>query len=139
MPVPPLIAANTPKDKKFGFVFLNCTVTVDSAVTEEYLGRPWRAYAKTVFINCTLPKKIVAAGWHNWDNPDNEKTVFYAEHKNKGEGANTSQRAEWSKQLTDAEAKEYTIANILGDKDETFPGESDWYEVTAKPFTWPEK
>ena len=134
-----ITAANTPKDKKFGFVFLNCTITIDSSVTEEYLGRPWRAYAKTVFINCTLPKQIIPAGWSNWDNPDNEKTVFYAEYKNKGEGANTSQRVKWSKQLTDAEAKVYTLANILGDKDESIPGDADWYNVKSKAFAWPGK
>ncbi len=134
-----ITAANTPKDKKFGFVFLNCTVTVDSSVTEEYLGRPWRAYAKTVFINCTLPKQIIPAGWSNWSNPENEKTAFYAEYKNKGAGADITQRVAWSKQLTDAEVKEYTITNILGDKDEPIPGDADWYNVKSKPFAWAEK
>jgi len=133
-----ITAANTPKDKKFGFVFLNCTVTVDSSVTEEYLGRPWRAYAKTVFINCNLPKQIAPAGWHNWDNPDNEKTTFYAEYKNKGEGANTTQRVKWSKQLTDAEAKEYTVENIFSNNNTSLP-ESDWYSINLKPFAWPAK
>ncbi len=132
-----ITAANTPKDKKFGFVFLNCTVTVDSSVTEEYLGRPWRAYAKTVFINCALPKQIIPAGWSNWDNPDNEKTVFYAEYKNKGAGADISQRAKWSKQLTDAEAKEYTVENVLDDKNEAIHGESGWYNIKSGSFIWP--
>jgi pectinesterase len=134
-----ITAANTPKDKKFGFVFLNCTVTVDSSVTEEYLGRPWRAYAKTVFINCTLPKQIIPAGWSNWDNPDNEKTVFYAEYKDKGEGANTSQRAKWTKQLTDAEAIEYTVANIFSNDNSSTPDESDWYNINTQSFNWPAK
>ncbi len=134
-----ITAANTPKDKKFGFVFLNCTVTVDSSVTQLYLGRPWRAYAKTVFINCTLPKQIIPAGWHNWSNPENEKMVFYAEYKNKGEGDNISERVKWSKQLADAVAKEYTIENILGDKDDAIPGEPDWYNVKSIPFVWPGK
>lgn len=134
-----ITAANTPKEKKFGFVFLNCTVTVDSSVTEEYLGRPWRAYAKTVFINCTLPKQIIPAGWSNWDNPDNEKTVFYAEYKNKGAGADMSQRAKWSKQLTDAEAKEYTVENIFSNNGSSLPDESNWYNVNAQSFNWPAK
>jgi pectinesterase len=134
-----IAAANTPKDKKFGFVFLNCNITVDSSVTEEYLGRPWRAYAKTAFINCTLPKQIIPAGWSNWDNADNENTVFYAEYKNEGEGANISQRAKWSKQLTDAEAKEYTIANIFSNNNSSTPDESNWYNVNAQSFNWPAK
>ena len=134
-----ITAANTPKDKKFGFVFMNCTITVDSSVTELYLGRPWRAYAKTVFINCTLPKQIIPVGWSNWENPDNEKTTFYAEYKNKGAGANTSQRATWSKQLTDAEAKEYTIDNIFQTAHASVPDETTWYNVSSKKFEWNNK
>src|SRR4051794_2438214 len=64
-----ITAANTPHGKAFGFVFRNCTITADSSVTELYLGRPWRAYARTVFINCQLPAAIMPAGWSNWDNP----------------------------------------------------------------------
>jgi len=133
-----ITAANTPKDKKFGFIFLNCKVTVDSSVTELYLGRPWRAFAKTVFINCTLPEQIIPAGWSNWDNPDNEKTTFYAEYRNKGEGSNATQRVKWSKQLTDDEAKEYTIDNIFSNNNTSLP-ESNWYNVNSKPFAWPAK
>lgn len=107
-------------------------------MTELYLGRPWRAYAKTVFINCTLPKQIIPAGWSNWDNPDNEKTTFYAEYKNKGGGANTAQRVKWSRQLTDAEANEYAIGNIFSNKNTSLP-ESNWYNINSKPFVWPGK
>ena len=108
-----ITAANTTKDKKFGYVFLDCKIITDTAVTKLYLGRPWRAYSKTVFIRCELPKTIAAEGWNNWNNPENEKTVFYAEYKNTGEGAATSQRVKWSKQLSDAEAKQYTVENIF--------------------------
>jgi pectinesterase len=129
-----ITAANTPKGKQFGLVFLDCTITVDSSVTELYLGRPWRSYSKTVFINSSLPKQIIPAGWHNWDNEENEKTTFYAEYKSRGEGSGSSQRVKWSHQLTEAEAKEYTLANILGDKDGS---ESAWYNIQSKPFIWP--
>jgi len=132
-----ITAANTPKNKKFGFVFLNCTITVDSSVTELYLGRPWRAYAKSVFIYCTLPKQITPAGWSNWENSDNEKTVFYAEYKNKGAGAHTSQRVTWSKQLTDAEAKEYNIDNIFNNANSSVSDKTVWYNVSSKKFDWP--
>ncbi len=134
-----ITAANTPKDKKFGFVFMNCSVTVDTSVSELYLGRPWRAYAKTVFMNCTLPKEIVAAGWSNWDNPENEKTTFYAEYKNKGAGAATTNRVKWSKQLTDVEAKDYTIANIFSNGGSSLPESSAWYNVNPKSFEWPKE
>ena len=114
-----ITAANTTKDKKFGFVFLDSKIITDSAVTKLFLGRPWRAYSKTVFVRCSLPKTIAPEGWDNWNNPENEKTVFYAEYKNTGEGAAIKQRVKWAKQLTDAEAKFYTVENIFSDKNFT--------------------
>jgi pectinesterase len=85
-----------------------------------------------------LPKEIVAVGWSNWDNPSNEKTAFYAEYKNKGVGGNSSHRAKWSKQLADAEVKEYTIANIFSNAN-SIPDETNWYNINSRPFDWPKK
>ena len=132
-----ITAANTPKDKKVGFVFMDCSVTADSVVNKLFLGRPWRGYAKTVFIHCDLPKQIVAAGWDNWSNPENEKTTFYAEYKNTGEGSNVSGRAGWSHQLSDKEAKGYTIEGIFNNGNVI---DTAWYNNSiAKPFEWPVK
>lgn len=100
-----ITAANTPQGKKFGFVFMDCKIIADSTVTKLYLGRPWRAWAKTAFIRCEFPKQIAPQGWDNWSNPENEKTAFYAEYKNSGEGASTTRRVAWSKQLKEYEAK----------------------------------
>ena len=108
-----ITAANTPHGKKFGFVFLDCKITADSSVTKLHLGRPWRAWAKTAFIRCALPKEIVPEGWNNWSNPENEKTTYYVEYKNSGEGADVQKRVSWSRQLTDKEANEYTLENIF--------------------------
>lgn len=108
-----ITAANTPQNIKYGYIFNNCTVTVADGVTEMYLGRPWRAYSMTLFMNSTLPKGIKPEGWDNWRNPENEKTVRYMEFNNKGKGADTTNRVKWSKVLTSSDAKEYTIANVL--------------------------
>ena len=109
-----ITAASTPENIKYGYIFNNCKISMaDSTVTDEYLGRPWRAYAMTLFMNCQLPKGIKPMGWDNWKNPENEKTVRYMEYNNRGEGANTSGRAAWSKQLSKKEAAEFTIENVL--------------------------
>jgi pectinesterase len=108
-----ITAASTSKGAAFGYVFLDCKVTADSPVTKLFLGRPWRANAKTVFIRCDLPKVIAPEGWNNWSNPQNEKTAFYAEYKNTGAGAAIAQRVPWSKQLNEKEIKGYTLANIF--------------------------
>ncbi len=108
-----ITAASTPRGKQFGFVFKNCKIIADTNVTKLQLGRPWRAYSKTVFLNCELPKVITPEGWNNWSNPENEKTAYYAEYKNTGEGAAVAQRTKWTKQLSDKEAKKYTLENIF--------------------------
>lgn len=110
-----ITAASTPQNVAFGFVFKNCKLTAESAATEVYLGRPWRFYAKTVYINCEMGKQIKPEGWENWSKPEAEKNAFYAEYNCKGEGFQPTKRVAWSKQLTKNEAAKYMIENILKD------------------------
>ncbi|MGJ8667156.1 MAG: pectinesterase family protein [Patiriisocius sp.] len=121
-----ITAASTPKDANFGFVFNNCVVNADENVNEVYLGRPWRIYAKTVFITCTMGSHILPIGWDNWSKPEAENKTFYGEYKNKGKGFTPQQRVRWSHQLTPAELEHYTIQNILGN--EKHISEKQWYE-----------
>lgn len=133
-----ITAANTTPGKKFGFVFLDCHIMADSSVTRIFLGRPWRAYSKTAFIRCELPGQIAPEGWNNWGNPENEKTVLYAEYKNTGEGYRPAERVNWSKQLTDKEAKEYSIDNIFSVCSSSTSQEAEWFrQIKARPFEWP--
>jgi pectinesterase len=110
-----ITAASTPQHKDFGYVFMDCKITTSPETKRLYLGRPWRPFAKTVFLNCALSEGILPEGWHNWSKPDAEKTSFYAEYNSTGKGANKSARVPWSHQLTDKEAREYTLENIFGD------------------------
>ena len=119
-------AASTPKGSLFGYVFKNCRLTAEKGVTKVYLGRPWRIYAQTVFINCNLGAHILPIGWHNWSKPEAEKTAFYAEYKNEGIGFKPKNRVAWSHQLSKSQAKDYTIKNVLG---KTKKGSNkSWYE-----------
>jgi pectinesterase len=119
-----ITAAATRQNQQFGFVLLNCNLITDTA-TKVFLGRPWRPYAKTVYINCNLGAHIVAEGWNAWKGdamfPDKEKTTFYAEYKNSGEGASTKDRVSWSKQLSDKEVEKYTVKIILSGIDNWRP------------------
>jgi pectinesterase len=108
-------AASTNTIIPFGFVFFNCTLTADSNINKVSLGRPWSSTASVTYINCTLGKHIIAEGWNNWKNPNNEATARFAEYKSKGNGANEAARVKWAKQLTDEEINKYTIENILGE------------------------
>ena len=107
-----ITAASTPKDSPFGYIFNNCTITVASNVSKVYLGRPWRDYGYTLFMNCELPKQICPEGWHHWEK-HREQTARYAEYNNHGEGANTKQRASWSRQLTKKEVQQVTLQNVF--------------------------
>lgn len=112
-----LTAASTPENVKFGFVFINCKIKGEANPESVYLGRPWRIFAKTVFINCEIDNIIKPEGWHNWKKPEAEKTTFYAEFNSKGKGANPDKRVNWSHQLSEKEAKEYSAENILSGND----------------------
>ena len=107
-------AASTPKEAKYGYIFKHCKLTAEPGVDKVYLGRPWRPYAYTLFIECELGKHIVPAGWHNWGKQSNEETARYMEYKNTGEGANVSERVAWSKQLTKKEAEAVSVDAIFG-------------------------
>ncbi|HNP01132.1 MAG TPA: pectinesterase family protein, partial [Ferruginibacter sp.] len=133
-----ITAASTTPGKKYGFVFLDCRIITDSSVNNVFLGRPWRAHARTVFIRCELPKAIASEGWNNWGNAENEKTTFYAEYKNSGEGSVMSKRVGWIKMLSDQEAKDYELEKIFSTNNPLLPNETDWYKAAEpKPFQWP--
>lgn len=121
-------AAATSDRQPFGFVLINCNLIAESGVDKVYLGRPWRPYARTVYLNCVLGSHIVPEGWNPWKGDamftDKEKTAYYAEYGNSGSGASTINRVSWSKQLSAKEAKRYTLKNILG-------GIENWSPLTA--------
>ena len=109
-----ITAASTPEGKNFGYVFRHCELKADENADKVYLGRPWRDFAKVVYLYCQMGNHIVKEGWHNWSRPEREKTAYYGEYKCTGPGSDTSQRVSWSHQLSDEEASTYTMENILG-------------------------
>ena len=114
-------APSTDKDTQYGYVFYDCNLTAGDNVDKVYLSRPWRPYAKAVFINCDLGKHIAPEGWNNWGKESNEKTVTYAEYGSKGSGANPKARAKYSRQLPNT--KGYAIGEVLS-------GTDGWNPVT---------
>jgi pectinesterase len=107
-----ITAASTPQNQQYGYIFNNCRIVAGEGVDKVYLGRPWRDYGYTLFMNCELGKHICPEGWDRWE-PQREKTARYMEYNNRGEGADTSKRVGWSRQLTKKEAKEITIEKVF--------------------------
>ena len=108
-----ITAASTPQNVEYGYVFNRCKIVAAEGVSKVYLGRPWRPYAHTLFMNCQLGKHILPVGWHNWSNTQNETTARYCEYDNHGEGAATKERAAWTHQLTRKEAAKVTLENVF--------------------------
>lgn len=115
-----ITAPSTDQGRAYGYVFYDCRLTADDGVSKVFLSRPWRPYAKAVYICCELGKHLLAEGWNNWGKKETEKTVFYAEYDSRGEGANPKTRAAFSRQLKDL--KGYEMETVLA-------GEDDWNPV----------
>ncbi len=116
-----ITAPSTPKYKEFGFIFNQCKITADSTVTKMYLGRPWRPYGNSVFVDCELGKFIAKEGWDNWRNPKNEKTARFVELGSTGPGANKGDRVSWSQNICDCKAKLFSIKKVLSGNDKWKP------------------
>lgn len=107
-----ITAASTPKDQPYGYIFNNCRLTAAEGIPKVYLGRPWRDYGYTLFMNCQMGNHIRPEGWHHWQK-ERENTARYLEYNNHGAGANTSNRVAWSRQLTKKEAAKITMENVF--------------------------
>lgn len=113
-----ITAASTPQGQAYGYVFVDCKLTAkDKSVNKVFLGRPWRPYAQTVFINTDLGSHIIPEGWNAWPDtrfPDKDKTAYYAEFGSKGSSAKyISQRVSWSHQLKKEEIQKYDRDLVL--------------------------
>ena len=115
-----ITAASTPKETPYGYIFNNCTINCDTNVSKVYLGRPWRDYGYTLFMNCDLPRQIRPEGWHQW-RPEAVKTARYMEYNNRGEGAAIAGRVAWSRQLTKKEAQQITMERVFSINDNWNP------------------
>ena len=108
-------AASTLEGQKYGYVFVNCRLTASEGIDKCYLGRPWGAYAKTVFIHCELGSHILPEGWHDWEKegkPNTKKNSYYAEYGNYGPGAQ-GPRVKWAHTLRETDLKEYTFEKVM--------------------------
>ena len=121
-----LTAASTPEGMAYGYVLSKCRLTAEPGVENVMLGRPWRPYAKTVYVDCVMGSHISPAGWHNWG-VEKEKTAFYAETGSvdaAGNAVDVSRRVPWVRQVV---REDYTIDKVLADADKP-----DWYKTIAR-------
>ncbi|MBA0833104.1 hypothetical protein Goarm_017440 [Gossypium armourianum] len=97
--------------------------------TKTYLGRPWKEYSRTVYMQSFMDSLIEPPGWSEWAGKFALDTLYYAEYKNMGPGSNTSSRVQWNgyhKDISESEADKFTVSNFIdGD---------NWLPATGVPF-----
>lgn len=99
------------------------------AEVNTYLGRPWKAYSRTVYMETVLHDLINPAGWMPWNGDFALNTLYYAEYRNTGPGSYTAKRVNWPGYHiieTAAVASQFTVANFIA-------GDS-WLPAIRVPF-----
>lgn len=118
-----ITAASTPEGQEYGYVFSNCRLISEECLPGTvYLGRPWRDYAKTVFIDCYFGKHIHPALFHDWGKENARKTVFYGVgrcRKESGEGF--SEKDDFVQELGEEVFSAF-------EKEKVLSGEDGWVE-----------
>ncbi len=122
-------------DEPSGFVFNKCRLTGENVKGGVYLGRPWRDYGRTVFLDTEMGEYIRPEGWHHWL-PEREKTAYFAEYRSSGKGANNAARVKWAHQLTEDEAGAFSTENFLKGKDGWNPKKADDEWLKKNPPNW---
>jgi pectinesterase len=107
-------APSTYEDQKYGYVFDHCNFTGNCPARTVMLSRPWRINAKVVLLNCELSEQITEIGFHDWNKPESHEACYYAEYKCSGKGYVPQSRPPYVHQLTDDEAKDFTMENVIG-------------------------
>jgi polygalacturonase len=106
------------------FVFNRCKLIADPGLADSvYLGRPWRPYAKVLFLNTEMGSHIDPAGWREWHPGETHslETAYYGEFNSTGPGAMKSQRDPHTHFLTTEEAQQYDPSVFLRGNDNWNP------------------
>lgn len=133
-----IVAPSHGADVEWGYVFNNCVITAPGVPSETsvWLGRPWHNYPKTVFLNTRAEVTIPATGWYetmgglpviwaDWNTTDADgnlldlsqrRDTYYYTDNNGNKVYGTAKN-----RLTDEEAAQYTIKNVLSGRDNWMP------------------
>ncbi|CAN6468680.1 unnamed protein product [Victoria cruziana] len=117
-----------------GTSIINCNVVAASDLAghtnvNTYLGRPWRQYSRTVFMQSNLGSLINPAGWTPWSGTFALGTLYYGEYNNRGPGAATGSRVKWGgfHIMSASDATGYTVSSFIQG--------GNWLPKTTVPFT----
>nr|QIR83192.1 pectin methylesterase 34 [Cunninghamia lanceolata] len=106
-----------------GLVFQNCIINgteeymrdlhENPKIYKAYLGRPWKMYSRTIFMNSFLGELISPEGWMPWNGNFALDTLYYGEYQNYGPGAKLSGRVSWSNQVPEKNVGIYSVQSFI--------------------------
>ncbi|KAJ7977599.1 Pectinesterase [Quillaja saponaria] len=111
----------TDPNQNTGTSIHNCTVRAADdlapsiGTVKTYLGRPWKQYSRTIFMQSFLDSLIDPAGWSEWSGDFALSTLYYGEYENSGPGSNTTGRVTWAGYhvINATDAANFTVSNFL--------------------------
>ncbi|KAL2458165.1 putative pectinesterase/pectinesterase inhibitor 12 [Forsythia ovata] len=121
-------------DENTGISMQNCSILAtdelysNSSRFKIFLGRPWRNYSRTVYLESYFDDFIAAEGWTNWVGDQGLDTLYYGEYENYGPGSRTDNRVSWQGfHLMDYyDASNFTVSVFIA-------GE-EWLDSTSFPY-----
>ncbi|KAK4799946.1 hypothetical protein SAY86_025311 [Trapa natans] len=123
------------KHETTAIVLQNCTVEAEAAwdklAVKSFLGRPWKNYATTIFMESDIGDFINPEGYMPMA-PGAESTCYYGEYRNRGAGADTKQRVRWPgfHVMQPVDAERYTVEKYLHKFAQPVP----WVKSTGFPY-----
>ncbi|CAF2034789.1 unnamed protein product [Brassica napus] len=111
----------TDPNQNTGTSIHNCTIrpaddlASSNYTVKTYLGRPWKEYSRTVFMQSYLDGFIEPVGWREWNGDFALSTLYYAEYNNTGPGSSTTNRVVWPGYhvINSTDANNFTVSNFL--------------------------
>lgn len=97
---------------------------------KSFLGRPWMAYSRTVYMQNTIDGVINPLGWLPYNGNFGLNTLYYAEFKNKGGGSMMRNRVKWRGYhiiVRPSLVQKFTVANFIAG--------ADWLPASQVPFS----
>lgn len=122
------------EDENTGISIQNCSILATNDLYnskssfKSYLGRPWRTYSRTVYIDSFMDDFIDPSGWKEWSGTDGLDTLYYGEYNNNGLGSGTDDRVTWKGYhvMDYYDATNFTVSPLIaGD---------EWLDSTAFPY-----
>ncbi|XP_015570414.1 pectinesterase-like [Ricinus communis] len=125
----------TDPNQNTGISIQNCSIkeakdlATSNLTIKTYLGRPWKEYSRTIFMQSYIASLIDPAGWTPWSGDFALATLYYAEFNNTGVGSRTDNRVTWAGYhvINATDAANFTVTKFV-------QGDS-WLQATGVPYS----